>query len=64
MIFSFNLLISQISDGIVLLPDYEYDIAVLVDIDNEIINQWEIPNLLKAYLTPDSLLYSFTFHFI
>ena len=60
MIFSFNLLISQISDGIVLLPDYEYDIAVLVDIDNEIINQWEIPGLLKAYLTSDSLLYSFS----
>ena len=60
MIFSFNLLISQISDGIVLLPDYQYDIAVLVDIDNEIINQWEIPELLKAYLTSDSLLYSFS----
>ena len=60
MIFSINLLLSQMSDGIVLLPDYEYDTAVLVDIDNEIIHQWEIPNLLKAYLTPDSLLYSFS----
>ena len=43
IIFSFNIVVSEISEGIVLLSDYEYDTAVLVDIDSEIINQWEIP---------------------
>jgi len=60
ILFSLNLLISQASNGVVLLSDYEYDIAVLVDIDNEIVNQWEIPNLIKSYLNPDSTLYSFS----
>ena len=60
LLFSLNFLISEINEGIVLLSDYEYDTAVLVDIDNEIINQWEIPNLIKSYLNPDSSLYSFS----
>ena len=60
IIFSFNIVVSEISEGIVLLSDYEYDTAVLVDIDSEIINQWEIPNLIKSYLNSDSSLYSFS----
>ena len=58
--FSINLLFSEISEGKVLLSDYEYDKAVLINIDNEIIHQWEIPSLLKSYLNPDSSLYSFS----
>ena len=60
IIFSFNIVVSEISEGIVLLSDFQYDTAVLVDIDHEIINQWAIPNLLKSYLNPDSSLYSFS----
>ena len=33
-----SVVVSEISEGIVLLSDYEYDTAVIVDIDNEIIN--------------------------
>ena len=58
--FSINLLFSEISEGIVLLSDYQYDKAVLINIDDEIINQWDIPGLLKSYLNPDSSLYSFS----
>ena len=58
--FSINLLFSEISEGIVLLSDYEYDKAVLINIDDEIIHQWDIPNLLKSYLNADSSLYSFS----
>ena len=58
--FSINLLFSEISEGIVLLSDYEYDKAVLINIDDEIIHQWDIPGLLKSYLNPDSSLYSFS----
>jgi len=32
--FSINLLFSEISEGIVLLSDYEYDKAVLINIDD------------------------------
>ena len=60
IIFSFNIVVSEISEGIVLLSDFQYDTAVLVDIDHEIINQWAIPNLVKSYLNPDSSLYSFS----
>ena len=60
IIFSYNIVVSEVSEGTVLLSDYEFDIAVLVDIDNEIINQWEISDLLKSYLNPDSSLYSFS----
>jgi len=58
--FSINLLFSEISEGIVLLSDYDYEKAVLINIDNEIIQEWEIPRLLKSYLNQDSSLYSFS----
>ena len=58
--YSINLLFSEISEGIVLLSDYEYDKAVLINIDDEIIHQWDIPGLIKSYLNPDSSLYSFS----
>ena len=58
--YSINLLFSEISEGIVLLSDYKYDKAVLINIDDEIIHQWDIPSLLKSYLNPDSSLYSFS----
>ena len=60
IIFSFNIVVSEISEGIVLLSDYEYDTAVLVDVDSEIINQWQISSLIKSYLNSDSSLYSFS----
>lgn len=60
LLLIFNIGISEISEGIVLLSDYQYDAAVLVGVDNEIMHQWEIPNLVKSYLNPDSTLYSFS----
>ena len=60
ILYSINLLFSEISEGIVLLSDYQYDKAVLINIDDEIIHQWDIPGLLKSYLNPDSSLYSFS----
>ena len=53
----FNFGFPEISGGVVLLSDYEYDTAVLVDTDNAIVNQWEIPNLIKSYLSSDARKY-------
>ena len=57
-IFFFNFLISDVSEGIVLLPDFQQDVIVLININNEIINSWEVPGLIKAYLNPDSTIYT------
>ena len=50
--FSINLLFSEISEGIVLLSDYEYDKAVLINIDDEIIH------LLQKYFFVTKILFA------
>ena len=46
------------NDGLVLISDFSSETIVLIDIDNNIVNSWEVNdyNLLRSYLTPDSIL--------
>ena len=49
---------SEVNDGLVLISDFTTESVVLIDIDNNIVNSWEVNdyNLLRSYLTPDSIL--------
>jgi len=49
---------SEVNDGLVLISDFSSETIVLIDIDNNIVNSWEVNdyNLLRSYLTPDSIL--------
>ena len=49
---------SEVNDGLVLISDFSSETIVLIDIDNNIVNSWEVNdyNLLNSYLTPDSIL--------
>ena len=49
---------SEVNDGLVLISDFTIESVVLIDIDNNIVNSWEVNdyNLLRSYLTPDSIL--------
>ena len=49
---------SEVNDGLVLISDFTTESVVLIDIDNNIVNSWEVNdyNLLNSYLTPDSIL--------
>jgi len=49
---------SEVNDGLVLITDFTTESVVLIDIDNNIVNSWEVNdyNLLRSYLTPDSIL--------
>ena len=49
---------SEVNDGLVLISDFMTESVVLIDIDNNIVNSWEVNdyNLLRSYLTPDSIL--------
>ena len=59
IIFLLNTLLnSEVNDGLVLISDFSAESVVLIDIDNNIVNSWEVNdyNLLRSYLTPDSIL--------
>jgi len=59
IIFLLNTLLnSEVNDGLVLISDFSAESVVLIDIDNNIVNSWEISdyNLFRSYLTPDSIL--------
>ena len=49
---------TEVNDGLVLISDFSTESVVLVDIENNIVNSWGISeyNLLRSYLTPDSIL--------
>ena len=49
---------SEVNDGLVLISDFSTETIVLIDIDNNIVNFWEVNDydLLRSYLTPDSIL--------
>ena len=49
---------TEVNDGLVLISDFSTESVVLVDIENNIVNSWEVNdyNLLRSYLTPDSIL--------
>jgi len=49
---------SEVNDGLVLISDFTTESVVLIDIDNNIVNSWEVNdyNLLRSYLTHDSIL--------
>ena len=49
---------SEVNDGLVLISDFTTESVVLIDIDNNIVNFWEVNDydLLRSYLTPDSIL--------
>ena len=49
---------SEVNDGLVLISDFSSETIVLIDIDNNIVNFWEVNDydLLRSYLTPDSIL--------
>ena len=49
---------SEVNDGLVLISDFMTESVVLIDIDNNIVNSWEINdfNFFRSYLTSDSIL--------
>ena len=49
---------SEVNDGVVLISDFSTESVVLIDIENDIVNSWEISNFnfFRSYLTPDSIL--------
>ena len=49
---------SEVNNGLVLISDFSSETIILIDIDNNIVNSWEVNdyNLLRSYLTPDSIL--------
>ncbi|SVE37878.1 uncharacterized protein METZ01_LOCUS490732, partial [marine metagenome] len=49
---------SEVNDGLVLISDFTTESVVLIDIDNNIVNSWEINdfNFFRSYLTADSIL--------
>ncbi|SVC30422.1 uncharacterized protein METZ01_LOCUS283276, partial [marine metagenome] len=51
-------MISEVNDGVVLISDFSTESVVLIDIENDIVNSWEISNFnfFRSYLTPDSIL--------
>ena len=53
-----TLLNSEVNDGLVLISDFSSESVVLIDVDNNIVNSWEISdyNFFRSYLTPDSIL--------
>ena len=53
-----SILNSEVSDGLVLISDFINEKIDLIDINNEIVNSWEITeyDFFRAYLMPDSIL--------
>ncbi|SVB21530.1 uncharacterized protein METZ01_LOCUS174384, partial [marine metagenome] len=51
-------MIAEVNDGLVLISDYSTNNVALINIDNTLVNTWEINdyNFFRAYLTPDSIL--------
>ena len=49
---------SEVNDGLVLISDFTTESVVLIDIDNNIVNSWEINdfNFFRSYITSDSIL--------
>jgi len=49
---------SEVNDGLVLISDFTTESVVLIDIDNSIVNSWEINDFdfFRSYLTSDSIL--------
>ena len=58
LLLSLSFLKTEVNDGLVLISDFSTESVVLVDIENNIVNSWEVNdyNLLRSYLTPDSIL--------
>ena len=58
----FGILISEVNDGLVLIPDYDLNISALVDSNQNTVNYWEFNDydFIKSYLTTDSLLFAFS----
>ena len=53
---------SEVNDGLVLISDFMTESVVLIDIDNNIVNSWEINDFdfFRSYLTSDSILVAFS----